>query len=785
MKVRKTVAIFITALTIWAVSTRPAGAQITTASVGGRVKDAQGGVIPGAAVSLISESLGTQTTDVFTNEYGDFVFANVRPDHYIVQVTMPGFKTHRRGGIIVDAGDHVALGNLVIELGVVEDTVTVQSEMPLVQTQSAERSFTVATESVQNLPISNRSFVQLATLTPGVAGTGTNPARLGGGGSNNIMMDGISTIDTGSNAVLLQMNVESIAEVRVLASSYQAEFGRSSGLQITAVTKSGTNAFHGSGYGVMRNSKWNANTKTNILNGDPITALNEKDLGFSVGGPVGKPGGNNKLFFFYAQEFAPRTSANAGGALADVIRYRMPTDLERKGDFSQTADNNGVLFPYIKDPLINGTCSAANTTACFKDGGVLGRIPQNRLYDVGLNILNMFPAANVNVPGVGYNYELRRPTEHLMAWQPVVRLDYMPFQKVRASFKYSGWGQQNPTVNGSIPGFNDTRQYKPTVTATALTVTYTVGPTMFIEGTYGHSQNELTGCALAQANTGPTFCQSGFPMDPKANSNAAGLGNLPLLFPNAGVIDQTYYAYKALSAVKPSIWDNGKIVMPPTFQWGSRITNTPPNIPFPGFLNINSTDDVSISLTKVKGQHTIKTGFYNNHSYKAQQRQGWAGTLNFGNDTQNPLDSQFGFANAALGIFSSYNQFSKYVEGQFLYNNTEGYIQDNWKVSSKLTLDYGLRLVHQQPQYDTLGQASNFLPDKWTLGQAPLLYTAGCLNNANPCSGSNRQAMNPVTGQLLGPTSAVAIGTLIPNSGALTNGLFLSGQGIAKNLHLA
>src|SRR5439155_19997838 len=160
------------------------------------------------------------------------------------------------------------------------ETISVVSELPLLQTQSAERSFTIATESVQNFPISNRSFVQLATIAPGVAGTGTNPARLGGGGQNNIMMDGVSTMDTGSNAVLLQMNVESIAEVKILTSGYQAEYGRSSGLQITAVTKSGTNRFRGSVYGVLRNSDWNATSQTNVLNGDPKTVLNEKDVGY-------------------------------------------------------------------------------------------------------------------------------------------------------------------------------------------------------------------------------------------------------------------------------------------------------------------------------------------------------------------------------------------------------------------------------------------------------------------------------------------------------------------------
>ena len=190
--------------------------------------------------------------------------------------------------------------------------------------------------------------MQLAALAPGV--TGTNPSRVGdrsstGGNNSNIMMDGISTMDTGSNSVLLQMNVESIAEVKVLVSNYQAEYGRSSGVQVSAVTKSGTNRFRGSAYDVMRKDSWNSNSKTNILNGDPKAKVNEKDLGYSIGGPIGRPGGNNKLFFFYAHEYAPRT---AGG---DTVRFRFPTALERAGDFSQTTDNNGELFPFIKDPL--------------------------------------------------------------------------------------------------------------------------------------------------------------------------------------------------------------------------------------------------------------------------------------------------------------------------------------------------------------------------------------------------------------------------------------------------
>lgn len=778
MSIRTVVRILCVAF-VWSVMAAPAAAQLVTGTVTGSVKDQQGATMPGVTVTLINEGRGTQLSPAVTNTKGDFVLANVPTGTYTIRLALDGFRTISRKGIEVSAGDRVGLGSFTIEIGALTDTVNVVAEAPLVQSQSGERSFAITTQSVENLPISNRSFTSLAGLAPGVT-SATNPSRVGdrastGGSTNNVMMDGVSTMDTGSNSPLLQMNVESIAEVKVLVSGYQAEYGRSSGIQVSAITKSGTNKFKGSLYDVQRKSDWNTNSKTNILNGDPKTTVNEKDLGYSIGGPIGKPGGNNKLFFFYAHEYSPRT----GGG--DTQRFRFPTALERAGDFSQTYDNNGTLYPYIKDPLISGTCSATNTTACFKANGVLGQIPTNRLYGLGLNILKAYPMPNINGAGLQYNYEITRPEEKQISNQPAIRIDYSPTQKLRVTGRYSGWSQKDEPILGTIPGWNDTRQYNPFVRTLSTTVNYTINNTTFLEGTYGFSQNSLTGCALAQANTGPTFCRAAFPTNDVASLSGAGLTGLPSLFPNAGVIDPSYFAYEALNGVKPAIWDGTRISMLPNLAWGSRIGNAPPNMPFPGYLNINRTQDVSISLTKVTGRHSLKSGFYNTYSYKAQQRQGWAGTITFSNDTSNPLDTSFGYANAALGVFSSYNQLSKYVEGAYVYTNTEAYIQDNWKITNKLTLDYGLRFVHQTPQYDSLGQASNFLPNKWTQSSAPVLYTAGCA--ATPCTGNNRQALDPRTNTLLGPATALAIGTIIPGSGNSLNGLFLSGQGIADTTY--
>src|SRR6266496_711328 len=194
----------------------PAGAQNTSGTLTGTVKDPQGGIIPGATVTLISETRGV-TQDTVTSTTGDFIFPNVQGDTYTIKVTMDGFKTLERRGIIVSLSERVSIGTLTVEVGTLSETVTVAGEAPMIQAQTGERSSTVTTEAVQNLPISNRNFGGLAAISPGVIGT----TRIGAPGSTtNFQIDGVSTIDTGAGGQALQLNVEAIAEVRVIASGY-------------------------------------------------------------------------------------------------------------------------------------------------------------------------------------------------------------------------------------------------------------------------------------------------------------------------------------------------------------------------------------------------------------------------------------------------------------------------------------------------------------------------------------------------------------------------------------
>ncbi len=752
----------------------PASAQITTGTVTGRVVDAQGSIIPGATVILISETRGTKTAPVITSGTGDYVFPNVTADRYSVEVSLTGFKTVVRTGINVSGGDRVGVPVLTLEPGGITETLTVVGETPLVQTQSGERSFAVSSEQVQNLPVARGNFTSMVAFVPGVNGGDTTSAggtRLGGASQNNIMMDGISAMDTGNNGQMLSMNIESIGEVKVLTQGYQAEYGRSSGLQITAVTKSGTNQFRGSAYGVFTNTDWNAVPWVTAKNGDKVVKQTLNIYGYTIGGPVGKPGGQNKLFFFYAHEFRPQTIAINTG---NVIRIKVPTALERQGNFSQTRDNNGALFVPIDyttgQPFPNNT------------------IPANRLYTPGLAVLNRYPLPNVDQQaGMNYNYEVAAPSYNQLTQQPAVRIDYQISSKLRITGKYSGQRQRPVVTPGLLQGFNDAYVPYPFITNYAVTANYVLNPTTFIEGTWGMIQNQLAG-----GN------ENGILVNPESNRNQS-LGSFPMLYPDAGVLDSRYYGYKVMQAENPPFWDGTSLNMPPIFGWGSRVMGTagtcglpgPPCQRYPGWLNINRTNDVAASITKVMGPHTFKGGFYYNHSYKAQNvgaggvaNLSFQGYVDFGNSSTNALDSGFGYANAALGIFTQYQQASKFIEGNLIYNQVEFYLQDNWKVNPRLTLDYGLRFVHQQPQYDQFQQMSNFFPEKWQASQAPVLYVAGCSNGATVCSGNTRNAMDPRTGQILTAVGAAntqaAIGTPIPGTGNSLNGIIQAGNGIAK-----
>src|SRR5262249_45690150 len=150
-----------------------------------------------------------------------------------------------------------------------------------------------------------------------------------------------------------------------------------------------------------------------------------------------------------------------------------------------------------------------------------------------------------------------------------------------------------------------------------------------------------------------------------ANRTTAGFGAIPYLFPNATVIEPYTFSYEVLSRSNSPVWDGTRVLGAPAFTWGNRIANAPPNNqgPFGNFIHDTRVQNLNGSLTKLAGAHTVKTGYYYFHSYQRRGQGAILGSLNFQNDTNNPIDSGFGFANAALGIFSQYSQISRWGEG--------------------------------------------------------------------------------------------------------------------------
>lgn len=737
----------------------PASAQVTSASVTGSVHDSQGAVIPGATVTLVSVTRAT-TLNATTNAEGDFVFPTVDVDTFTLRVTMDGFKTVERSNVVTHPGDRLALGIITIELGAVTETITVAARATELQTQSAERNYVVEGEAVKSIAQNGRSFFGLAFLAPGVVSTQNtgvptgDSATMSANGqrtnSNNVQIDGITDMDTGNNGgPMVALSLDSVQEVKLLTSNYQAEYGRSAGAQLTAVTKSGSREFHGSAYWFRRKDDLNANTWINNRNNPvtPVPKLDQRDLGYTVGGPVLIPGkmssDKSRLFFFFSQEYQhrlnPQTTPN---------RVRVPTALERQGDFSQTRDASGNLFPYIRDYSTGLPCNATNTSGCFQDGGVLGKIPANRLYQAGVNILSIYPQENS--PGTinqGFNYVTQEPTSQPER-QDLLRMDWNASDSWRFNGKILNDVSNRLLPYGSFVLGTNLPPYAATYLfprrGYSINAAATLNNSTFVEMTYGYSHNSID--ILPGVGNEKAFTRS-----------AMGLSALPSLFPSAVQMD-----------------------FPPQFVWTSSGKIAAANNPNIGtnnapFTNFNTTQDVVGSLTKLWGKHTAKAGLYYHHSLKPQSSFANAnGQINFQSDSANQFDTGFPFANAATGVYSTYNQASGYYIGNYVYNNVEWYVQDNYKPTSRLTLDYGLRFYWIQPQYDTKGQTSNFIASAWNSAQAMRLYYP-----TFDATGK-KVAIDKATGQTV---DASYVGRLVPNSGNLLNGIFQSGHGIEPGLY--
>ncbi len=442
----------------------PVGAQGLTGQVSGVVTDSGGGVLPGATVAI--KNVGTNgTRETVTGGDGSFLFPDLLAGKYDITVTVSGFKTYEQKGIVLASTERVGLRTIALEVGGLSETVTVQSEAVQVQTTTAARSGLITRDNIEDIALKGRDFAGMLKLLPGVIDTSAREApgwgSMGGlsingrGGGFNFSYDGVTNKDTGSNSGnYAAPALDSIAEVRVQTSNFQAEYGRSSGATITVITRSGSKDWRGSARYYKRDDGLNGNEYSRRQQcGLGVTAQCDPPLytfdntAWTLGGPVLIPGtgfnkGRNKLFFFFSQDILKRTDPG------NLNQRRMPTALERTGDFSQTRDANRNLIN-IRDPRLSGNCSATTGgPACFP-GNI---IPSNRIDPVGQALMNLFPMPNATDPSGAnqYNYVFQTVQDWPRNDQ-VLRMDWNIAPKTTAYGRVQ-WGYEKRAGGVSFLG---------------------------------------------------------------------------------------------------------------------------------------------------------------------------------------------------------------------------------------------------------------------------------------------------------------------------------------------
>ncbi len=707
-------------------------AQNVSSTVKGTVHDQSGAAIPGARCVLTNTATGLKST-VDTAADGSFIFLDVLAGTYQLSVEAPGFKVYELRGIVVTSSEFHPLKDIVLAVGQTTESITVAEKAPPVQTSSGERSDTVTGTQLSDIAVKGRDFLSYMQTLPGVIDTSALSRDAPGRntmGSLHIngsrptealmMIDGTPSMDAGNSSNPEQSTMDSIAEVKVLTSAYQAEYGRNGGGLVSVITKSGSEQFHGSAYEYYRNEELNANGFFNNAKGIARQPYRYRITGYSLGGPLlipKVPQIRHKLYFFFANEllgskivFAPKT-------------VNTPTALERQGDFSQSHNTNGTIIT-VKDPL-TGKPFPGN------------QVPLSRINPLGRSILNFYPLPNYVDPRPAYLYSDNYLSTFSGSWprnQEVGRVDYNLSSKTQlfvrimndTSSEISPWGAW---VNGSVNYDLTPVDWERPAHMYTGHLTQTISPTLVDEVMFAKDYNLV---AIS-------------PVDASVLQRSK-MGNPPQLFVN-GIASENWI---------PSIAFGGTPVNPIN---SSLANSLPEALPDDGYIFTNN-------ISKVWGKHQIKAGIYLERNRKIQPAGvPYRGAYNFGVNANNPINSGDGFANTLLGNFDTYQEANNWPIGNYVFWNAEWFIQDNWHVSSRLTLDYGLRFYHLPPTIDRDHFVAAMNPGLYNPAQAPLLYQPAM-------NGGKRVAQDPLSGAF---APASYIGLFVPGVGNPANGSFVGG----------
>lgn len=652
----------------------PVSAQ-TTGSISGTVQDASGSAIANATVSLTDSSKGTTQT-LRTDDGGNYNAPFLAPSTYRIVVEATGFKRATSNDIKIDVDAHPRF-DVRMELGDVNQSVEVTAAAPLVRSESAELGEVIAQQSVQMLPLNGRNFAQLVYLVPGVT-PGQNGENLSGASTfnprassnfnalgsqanaNGWLVDGIVDNEYTFNTVMVQPSVESVLEFKVLTGTFSAEYGRGAGI-VTTQTRSGSNEFHGSAFEFLRNNFFDArnyfNAKT-TANGapNPQTPLRRNQYGGAIGGRIVR----NKAFFF-ADYYGQREIRG------NTFLTTVPTAQQRLGDFSDLGVN-------IYDPLTTRRNAAGQLIRDqFQSNGRPNAIPASRIDPVSQRVINLYPLPNF---GSGTNNNrIDVFNRDLTDNGGNARVDYRFSDKDSAFARYSyekfdllDARGQSGCCYATPAAARNLYDLGPYVSGGQITTLAASG--LSFHETHVFSPTIVNEVIAGFARTNPLSTQSDFGRNAATSLGINGINLTPFS--------------TGLPTIVPSAAGN---------QQGVQAINGGP-----GFLPANprqTSYQIQDTVSWTVGAHQLIMGWRGvRNDVSPFTNTNTRGTLNFANDfTQNPIGNTggSGFATLLLGYLTSGSR--GFLLTPYYLRNYEHaiFFQDNWKVSSRLTLNLGLR----------------------------------------------------------------------------------------------
>ena len=694
----------------------PASGQDVRASISGAVTDQSGSPISGASV-VVTNLANNAPVTAATNDTGSYITPFLTPGTYRVSVEHAGFKKFITEKITLASLDKVRI-DVQLQVGAVTDSVTVNSVTPTIETETASRGTSISNELIQNLPTQGRNPFQIAWAAPGVfkAGGwrylrsfdigGTTGFSVNGGRSseNEVLMDGISNVQS-SRQVIHVPTMDSIQEFKVLTNTYDAQYGRTGGGTVSIVSKSGSNQFHGALFEYLQNTKLNANQTELNSAGIKKSPNNINAFGFQLSGPVVIPkmfNGRNRLFWTIAYEGMKQRSADPGVVSVPQLEWR-------GGDFTTLFNSQGQQV-LIYDPL---TTAKDGTRTPFAGN----KLPANRISRIATEAFKFYPAPTSNGVGLAHIQNYPYPSRwvgNLDQWTG--RMDYNINSKNVAYFRYgqnpysefrglvflTDPAQKNPAEpTGNAPLIRNGRNW-------TFDWTSTLTPRMTFDLRAGLSRWEQT----TGSSYGTGFDQRALGFDSNLVSQFTRIG-----FP---VLD--------FAGSYQSMGPGGLI------SYGANDTYTiQPN--------------VNYSI----GRHFLKMGFearrYNDNSLNPGAA---VGSYSFGkNWTQaaaSRADAVSGneVATFLLGYPTS-GAVDRNIDPAFVHFYYDTFLQDDWKITSKLTLNLGLRWDYESPateRYDRMVRGFDFDAASPIAAKTPGLPLKGQVLFANS-NGQPRGAFVP------------------------------------------